>query len=96
LLNNLQAYAFGYLTGKPYYIHVLTAFMGLSCLIFLLLTRQFLLFLAIGLSSGTFALYFPPIPAYMYANYLLIFYGVFIGSGIDLRRWPRRRASARV
>lgn len=74
ILNILQSYSIGYMTGHPF-INYLSAMLGLIIIGLLLYTRQYILFLAIGMASGGFTPYYPPIAAYMYGSYLLIVIG---------------------
>lgn len=74
-LNILQSYAVGYVNGAPAWVHYLSALLGLCVMVALLYSYQYLTFIAIGLASGGFSLYFPPIQAYMYGSCILIVFG---------------------
>lgn len=70
-LNLLQSFSVGYPVGHEKLAYV-SAFLGLIVFIILITTRQyFILVLAFANVVG-FALYFPPIPAYMFGNYFLL------------------------
>lgn len=75
LLNILQSYSIGYKVGNPF-INYLSASFGLIIIGLLLYTQQYMLFIAIGMASGGFTPYYPPIAAYMYGSYLLIVIGI--------------------
>lgn len=75
VLNTLQGFSPGYLTGQPYWVHLLFAAGGLVVVAALAWSRQFMLILLIGMSVGTFTIFCPPIPAYMYGAYALLVYG---------------------
>ncbi len=76
-LNTLQGFTIGYMTDKPYWLHLSMSFAGLLVIILLLISRQWLLIMSILMSLGTFVPFFPPIPAYMYGTYILLIYGLF-------------------
>ena len=69
--NTLGGYSFGYFVGNPLIQNIAIIFGGIFALV-LLLFRQYVWFLAIGLSLITFTSFYPPIPAYMYGSYLII------------------------
>ena len=69
--NTLAGYSFGYFVGVPW-LQWIAILSGAAIGIFLLLFRQYLWFLAIGLSLITHTSFFPPIPAYMYGSYLIL------------------------
>ena len=76
LYNTIQAYGVGYsyhlyqkFGNSIVYAEILLA---LTVILLLLYTKQYILFLAIGLSSGSFTLYYPPILTYMFGNIILI------------------------
>ena len=80
ILNTIQAYSIGYSNSlnqkfgnKIIYLSVLV---GLIVMGFLIYTKQYILFLAIGFSSGGFTLYYPPILTYMFGNFILLAVGV--------------------
>ena len=96
VLNTLQGFTIGYLTEKPFVLHLAMAILGLAFILCLLMSKQYILFFAVCLSLGTFVPYFPPIPAYMYATYMLLVYGliVFIDWFLSLERvngWCERK-----
>lgn len=69
--NTLGGYSFGFFIGNSF-IQWLAVISGGSFGLVLLLLRQYVWFLAIGLSLVTFTSFYPPIPAYMYGSYLII------------------------
>lgn len=77
VLNVAQSYSIGYKVGNPKIIYT-SAFIGIIMMLLLLYTKQYILFLAIGFTGGSFTPYYPPIGAYMYGSYILIVIG-FIG-----------------
>ncbi len=74
-LNVLQSYSFGYKVGNIKIVY-LSIFIGMIIVTSLLYFRQYILFFAIGLAGGTFTLYYPPIPAYMFGSYILIVFAI--------------------
>ena len=77
-LNMVQCFSFGYRVGVPW-LQYLSVFFGAVMLLVLCLGRQFWYIGAIVSYSAAFAFYFPPIPAYMFGNYVLLVVGL-IGS----------------
>lgn len=86
LFNSLQVFSVGYIVDSTILTWVSTAF-GALVVAFLLYTRQFIWILAILASAGGFAWYFPPIPAYNFAAYMLIVFGVLLGSEVLFRKY---------
>ncbi len=74
-LNVLQSYSFGYKVGNIKIVY-LSIFIGMIIVTSLLYFRQYILFFAIGLAGGTFTLYYPPIPVYMFGSYILIVFAI--------------------
>ena len=75
LLNIFQSYSVGYVNEAPRWVHYTAAFIGFIAVLCLLYSRQFIPFLAVGLASGGFTLYYPPIQAYMYGAFILLVVG---------------------
>lgn len=71
VLNTLQVFSIGFIVDRPIMTSIST-FIGFFVFTFLVYTRQFVWILAILASASSFALYFPPIPAYNFAAYLLL------------------------
>jgi len=71
VLNVLLAFSTGYVTGGGALNYGL-ALLGLLVVGWLLRKRRYAFVLAVLATVGTFALYYPPIPAYMYGAYLLL------------------------
>lgn len=71
LLNIFQSYSIGYKVGNEVIAYA-SAFLGFLMIVLLLYSKQYILFLAIGLLSSSFTPYYPPIAAYMYGSYILL------------------------
>ena len=71
ILNTLIGYTCGYLNLNFKKINYISASLGLLVVIFLIISKNYFLFLAIGATLCTYTLYYPPIPAYMFGAYLL-------------------------
>lgn len=86
LLNILESYGFGY---KPnlMVINYFSAFIGLVLMLLLLYFGEYILFFAIGISSASFTLYYPPIAAYLFGSYILIVYAWIV---IIIRIWDSK------
>jgi hypothetical protein len=74
--NTIQSYGFGFskkLNDKfGHKFLYLSLALGSVMIVLLLFTQQYILFFAIGLSSGAYSLYYPPIVNYMFGSYILI------------------------
>jgi len=70
-LNLGQVFSIGFLDGRPL-LSLLSSLFGWSFLFYLLLRGQHMWVLAIFASSLSFFWYFPPVPAYNFAAYLLL------------------------
>lgn len=75
VLNTLQAFSVGYLHGASPIVKYTVALSGLLFGFALLWSGQWWMFLAAGFAVGTFSLYYPPIPAYIYGSYILLVFG---------------------
>ena len=75
-VNFLGAYSLGYLAGKPDWMNYLLSLSGLGVILLFIRYRQWEFLMSIGLLSFAFTPYYPPVPAYMYANYALIAGGI--------------------
>jgi hypothetical protein len=82
--NTLQVFSVGYIVDHPLATRV-SAVTGFFVLLFLAYYRQFRWIAAVLASAGTFAWYFPPIPAYNFAAYLLLVSG-FLSAVEQARR----------
>lgn len=96
VVNTSMAFGPGYVAGASDWLNYAMAFAGLVMLSLMLSTGQYLLVVAVILSSAAFTLYYPPIPAYMFGNYLLLCFGFvriveffIVGSEVD---WRNRNA----
>jgi len=72
ILNYFQGFSIGYITGKPYYVHLIISLTGLFLFLWLFLTKRWVEIGAISLSHISFTPYYPPIQAYYYGSILLI------------------------
>lgn len=89
-VNMLQGFSIGYLVGRPAWVQYAIAVAGLLALTLLLYSRQYWLVLAIAGTNATFALYFPPIQAYMFGSYMLLALGaVYILTQLRQSQHPR-------
>ena len=70
-VNTLQVFSIGHIVDRPSLNWINTLF-GFLIFTFLMYARQYVWILVILASAGTFCLYFPPIPAYNFAAYLLL------------------------
>ncbi len=73
-MNTLQIFSVGYIVDRPQLTTASTA-AGFFILFFLAYARQLIWVVAVLSSSLSFAWYFPPIPAYNFAAYLLLVSG---------------------
>jgi len=71
-VNTLQGFSIGYINKAGDTINYFIAFSGLILIGSMLFFKKYIWFLMIGLSIGTFTLYYPPIQSYMYGVYLLL------------------------
>lgn len=78
VLNFFLVFSIGYIVASPVGTG-LSILLGLMVFSFLLYTRQKIVVVAVSLSAVGFFGYFPPIPAYNFAAYLLIISGMLIG-----------------
>lgn len=78
ILNLFQTFSIGYITGSPILTWIST-FLGFLIFSFLIYSKQIVWALAILSSSISFALYFPPIPAYNFSAYMLLTLGCLAG-----------------
>jgi hypothetical protein len=78
LVNILQVFSIGHIVDRPL-LNLINTLVGFLVFTFLIYTRQFVWVLAILASAGTFSLYYPPIPAYNFAAYLLLIFASISG-----------------
>ena len=74
-LNFASAFSLGYVNSAPAFVNYFLALLG-GCICLLLFRFERFIALSIVLLSSTYFFYYPPIPAYMYGNYLLLVGGV--------------------
>tara|TARA_B110000259_G_scaffold69561_1_gene81950 strand:- start:211 stop:729 length:519 start_codon:yes stop_codon:yes gene_type:complete len=72
ILNTLQGYSIGYINKGGDMLNYIIALSGFLYFIYLIYFKKYIWVLMIGLSVGTFTLFYPPIQSYMYGSYLLI------------------------
>ena len=77
-LNLFQVFSIGYIVDSLFLSYIDTV-LGFIVFIFLIYTKQFLWIIAILASSISFVLYYPPIPAYNFASYLLLVMATLYG-----------------
>lgn len=85
LVNTLQVFSIGHIADRPL-LNLINTLVGFLVFTFLIYTRQLVWVLAILASAVSFSLYYPPIPAYNFAAYLLLVFA-FIGSFDWLNRY---------
>ena len=78
LVNLLQVYSIGYITEKPILTWISTG-LGAIVFLFLLCTHQWNWAVAIFASASSFVFYYPPIPAYNFAAYMLLVVSGMLG-----------------
>lgn len=74
-LNGFESFSLGYVVGNPKATYA-SALMGFVVCAVLLVRRQWLFALAIVLGAASIAPYHPPVPAYIYGNYILVIGGM--------------------
>jgi hypothetical protein len=79
VLNTLQVFSFGYVVGQPL-LNAISILAGILVIAFLIWSGQFVWAAAILSSAIGFCWYFPPIPAYNFAAYLLVIMGAISGA----------------
>ena len=70
------AFSVGYVNKAPDWLNYLIALSGLVFFILLAYHKKYLLLAWMILGIGGFVFYYPPIPAYMYGNYVLLAWGL--------------------
>lgn len=70
------AFSVGYVNKAPDWLNYLIAVSGFIFFVLLGYHKKYLLLAAMILGIGGFVLYYPPIPAYMYGNYVLLVWGL--------------------
>ena len=86
IMNLLQVFSVGYIVDRPILTYVNT-FLGFIVLVFLIYTKQFFTIIAIFANTISFVWYFPPIPAYNFATYLLLVVGVLFGTEMISKKY---------
>jgi len=85
LFNFFQVFSIGFIVGKPILL-IPNMIIGLIIIFFLVYTKNFIYLTAIISSACSFFLYFPPIPAYNFAAYLLLTMAILNGIKLFLIR----------
>jgi hypothetical protein len=85
LFNFFQVFSIGFIVGKPLLL-IPNMIIGLFIIFFLVYTKNFIYLTAIISSACSFFLYFPPIPAYNFAAYLLLTMAILNGIKLFLIR----------
>jgi hypothetical protein len=89
-VNTLQVFSIGHIVDRPL-LNLINTLIGFLVFTFLMYTRQFVWVFAILASAVTFSLYYPPIPAYNFAAYLLLVFASI--SGLDRLNLNRNNLS---
>jgi hypothetical protein len=76
IANSLASCSVGYVVGLPDFANYIISLSGLLILIFLAVGGQYWAIIALVLFSGTFTWFYPPIPAYMFANYATLGFAI--------------------
>lgn len=92
LLNLLKVFSIGYIDDRPQ-LNWVTTTIGAIVLAFLIYCHQFLWITAIFASAISFAWYFPPIPAYNFAAYLLLVMGALCGIEKIIEKFTHKNSS---
>ena len=90
LVNTSGAYGLGYVSGRPDAPNYLLALLGVVMVAFLVLSKQWIILISVGLLSVSFTPYYPPLPAYMYGNYALLATGLANGLLLIRKRGQKR------
>jgi hypothetical protein len=75
VLNTLQGFSLGY--NNNFFLIIVSSVLGFFHLLLLLLKKQWMIIFSIIASIGTIVPYYPPIPAYIFGNYLLIVFSLY-------------------
>jgi hypothetical protein len=89
VLNIFQGFSIGYPIGYPIFA-LISSFMGFMYLGVLLIYRMWVHALVLFSGVVGFAIYYPPIPAYMFGNYLILAFtfASLISKWLDFRKLP--------
>lgn len=77
VLNTLLSFSTGYITQLSIKMHYLLAVLGLLHLFLLIYLKKWYIILLILATVGTIVLYYPPIPAYIFGNYLILTLSIY-------------------
>lgn len=75
LLNTIQGFSLGYY--NHFFVIITSLTLGLSHIILLLYYRQWKIIILILATIGTIVPYYPPIPAYIFGNYLILTFSFY-------------------
>lgn len=76
VVNFFGSFSVGYVNKASDWLNYLIALSGLAFAAFLAYRRKFHIMIFLTLGVVGFVFYYPPIPAYMYGNYLLLVWGL--------------------
>jgi hypothetical protein len=95
VLNVIQSFSVGYAVKYPH-LRIWSMLGGILVLSLLLWSRQLMLIAGILAASAGYVLYYPPIPAYMFGNYLLLAFGITKFLEHAQRRQEAGRSASKV
>ncbi len=78
VVNTFLAFSPGYIGGNINIINYFLSFIGFLVFLLFIKYKQWYYLSGILLLSASYTLYYPPIPAYMFGNYLLIIGGLLV------------------
>src|SRR6266496_2709480 len=76
-LNFFSAFSIGYLSFANLSFKIIIACSGLFIFLWLIVKRKFKWIIIISFASLGFTPYYPPIPAYMFGSYILLFFALY-------------------
>lgn len=88
--NTLQGFSIGYLTQVPDTARYVVAFTGFVFFLLLARSQLWTILVANALALGSFTLYYPPVPAYMFGSYVLL----AVGAILIISQWADRLMGA--
>ena len=78
IVNSAMGFSPGYIVKGGDFANYSMGLIGFVVFLLMMVSRQFALAIAIIVSCSTYTLYFPPVPAYLYGNYLLLSYALIV------------------
>ncbi|GAB2783979.1 hypothetical protein GCM10027275_30080 [Rhabdobacter roseus] len=88
VINFFGGFSIGYVNKAPDWLNYLVSFSGLLFVGVLWYFKKFKILLFVVLSMAGYVLYYPPIQAYMYGNYLLLVWGLIEVLEAMRRKYP--------